>query len=317
MITEQERQLINAVVAEGLTRLSAGVVEKDLVVTKILRSLARADMLGFLVVFCGGTCLSKAHGLIQRMSEDLDFKVIVPAGLSCGAEGRKLSQLKKSLVSHFSNAGFRVPPDSVIAWNDNRYFSLLLYFESAFPKVVSLRTEVQVEFTVRPPVLATQVLPIQSMLAVLANIPEQQLFGMTCVGVEEMLAEKTLSLLRRTAELITGRNRVDYDPKLIRHLYDVHEIVRAQPKIVSSLQEGLFSTLVKVDAEQFGNQQPEFLKNPKKEMLKALTVIKSDRMFREHYTRFLDELVYGETVEFEAAIVVFERVTEQLLAQLC
>ena len=29
-------------------------------------------------VFCGGTSLSKGYGLIQRFSEDLDFKLLLP-----------------------------------------------------------------------------------------------------------------------------------------------------------------------------------------------------------------------------------------------
>ncbi len=35
----------------------------------------------FRLVFCGGTCLSKAYGILHRMSEDVDFK-IVPSELS-------------------------------------------------------------------------------------------------------------------------------------------------------------------------------------------------------------------------------------------
>ena len=42
-ITERERQLINAVVAEGLTSLPAGVLEKDLLITEAPRGLAGAE----------------------------------------------------------------------------------------------------------------------------------------------------------------------------------------------------------------------------------------------------------------------------------
>ena len=69
-ITERELQLINAVVAEGLTSLPAGVLEKDLLITEALRGLAGADTL-FPLVFCGGTCLAKAHGLILGLSKGL------------------------------------------------------------------------------------------------------------------------------------------------------------------------------------------------------------------------------------------------------
>ena len=312
-ITERERQLINAVVAEGLTSLPAGALEKDLVITQALRGLAEAGTLDFPLVFCGGTCLSKAHGLIQRMSEDLDFKILVPADLSRSALDRRLSQFKKYLITHFSNAGFHIPAKEVMARDGNRYFSLMLHFESAFPKVASLRTEIQVEFTERPVSLATHLLPIRSLLAVLANLPDQ-VFAMTCIGVEETLTEKILSLLRRTAEFLAGRHRGDYDSRLVRHLYDVHEILREYPHIASELSAALFSELVAADARQFGNQYPEFATNPNREMAIALAALKTDSRFRAFYASFLDDLVYGEAVDFAAAISAFERVAARVLA---
>ena len=74
-ITETNRQLINAIVAEGMNKLPAGVIEKDFLVTEVLQKLAGISIAEMDIVFCGGTCLSKAHSLIERMSEDLDFKV--------------------------------------------------------------------------------------------------------------------------------------------------------------------------------------------------------------------------------------------------
>jgi predicted nucleotidyltransferase component of viral defense system len=76
-ISAAQRELILDAVGEGLTPLPAGVLEKDLLVTAVLRSLA--DFRGPAdIVFCGGTCLSKAHGLVRRMSEDVDFKIRMP-----------------------------------------------------------------------------------------------------------------------------------------------------------------------------------------------------------------------------------------------
>lgn len=56
------------IVAERV-RVSAALVEKDYWVTHVLWGL---ESLGFRVSFKGGTSLSKAYGLVQRFSEDLD-----------------------------------------------------------------------------------------------------------------------------------------------------------------------------------------------------------------------------------------------------
>ena len=199
-ITEPHRQLINAIVAEGLSKLPAGVLEKDWMVTEVLRALAGINISGMEIVFCGGTCLSKAHGLIERMSEDIDFKVGLPEALSRNGRSQQLRQLKQDLAKHFTGMGFDVPADGVTARDQNNYFSLALHFQSAFPRVVSLRSEIQVEFSARPMIRPTQRLAITSMLEVSASLPSQA-FKMTCVSIEETLAEKVLSLLRRTAQM--------------------------------------------------------------------------------------------------------------------
>lgn len=304
-ITEPHRQLINAIVAEGLSKLPAGVLEKDWMVTEVLRALAGINISGMEIVFCGGTCLSKAHGLIERMSEDIDFKVGLPEALSRNGRSQQLRQLKQDLAKHFTGMGFDVPADGVTARDQNNYFSLALHFQSAFPRVVSLRSEIQVEFSARPLITPTQRLPIASMLEVSASLPSQA-FEMNCVSIEETLAEKVLSLLRRVA-LMRVRDSMDgFDPRLVRHLFDVHAIMRAHPGMMSMLSPVLFKRLVAEDAAQFSHQHPEFLDHPVAQMSGALVAIKTDPMFRMHYDDFLKELVYGEAVAFEAALAAFE-----------
>ena len=63
-------------------------VEKDFWVTEVLRGVARCSAdTGVSAVFKGGTSLSKAFGLIQRFSEDVDVIVIAP-GQSTGQDDR-------------------------------------------------------------------------------------------------------------------------------------------------------------------------------------------------------------------------------------
>jgi predicted nucleotidyltransferase component of viral defense system len=52
---------------------SPALVEKDWHVVKALAAIAAAETAPFQLVFGGGTALSRAHGLIRRMSEDIDF----------------------------------------------------------------------------------------------------------------------------------------------------------------------------------------------------------------------------------------------------
>lgn len=90
-ITLQDRELISSLIGEGLTSLAEGVIEKDLLLTEVLGVVTKSANEIIQPVFCGGTCLSKAHGLIERMSEDIDFKLVAPADLSRTARSKTLS----------------------------------------------------------------------------------------------------------------------------------------------------------------------------------------------------------------------------------
>ncbi|MCS6810379.1 MAG: nucleotidyl transferase AbiEii/AbiGii toxin family protein [Tepidimonas sp.] len=313
-ITAREHDLILDVRNEGLTSLPPGIFEKDLLITEVLRTVVAVESDGIQLVFCGGTCLSKAHGLIERMSEDIDFKLVLPQGLSRSARSRLLSQFKKRLVAALVDAGFAVPANEIIARDENSYISLNLHYESRFAPVASLRPELKVELNARPPVLPTAPLPIGSMLDALIQAPKTDLY-VECISVEEALAEKVLSFLRRTAEARAGRNRADYDDRLVRHLYDVRAMVRGRAGLV--LPHEHFAALVAGDAAQFRNQYPEFAEDPVGQMRVVLDALHHEAdAFERDYLRFVDDLVFGEPVTFAEARAVFIELAESLIGQL-
>ena len=53
-----------------LLDLDEAVVEKDYYVTQVIHALSAVENEYFRLVFCGGTCLAKAHKIVSRMSED-------------------------------------------------------------------------------------------------------------------------------------------------------------------------------------------------------------------------------------------------------
>ena len=60
-------------------------------------------------VFCGGTSLSKGYGLIQRMSEDIDFKLVLPTGWNPSQTRRELRALRRRLTQWMREAEFDLP----------------------------------------------------------------------------------------------------------------------------------------------------------------------------------------------------------------
>ena len=56
---------------------SVQLVEKDWHVIRAMQAISQVDSGIFRLVFAGGTCLARAHKLVQRMSEDVDYKVVL------------------------------------------------------------------------------------------------------------------------------------------------------------------------------------------------------------------------------------------------
>lgn len=111
-------------VADALELPSSQVVEKDFRVVEVLSAIVAAPLpSGARLVFAGGTCLARAHGLVRRMSEDIDLKVAIdPGPASKSALRNVLGGVKQAVRAAIVDAGFRAP--QVSARNDNRNVQL-------------------------------------------------------------------------------------------------------------------------------------------------------------------------------------------------
>jgi predicted nucleotidyltransferase component of viral defense system len=85
---------------------STALVEKDWHVVKALAAIMAADAKAFQLIFGGGTALSRAYGLIRRMSEDIDLR-IVAADTPTRAQ---LRGLRNTITDALLKAGFKFDP---------------------------------------------------------------------------------------------------------------------------------------------------------------------------------------------------------------
>lgn len=114
-----------------------------------------------------------------------------------------------------------------------------------------------------------------------------------------------------------GRNRADYDDRLVRHLYDVRVIARGRYGLVNALPHEHFAAMVAGDAAQYRNQYPEFEQDPVGQMRLVLDALHHEAdAFERDYLQFVDELVFGEPVSFAEARTVFVELANRLLSQL-
>ena len=312
-ISALEHDLILDARSEGLTSLPPAILEKDILITDVLNTINSLEEPLVDFVFCGGTSLSKGYRLIERMSEDIDYKLVVSDSMPKSQRGSFLSDLKYRVISVVEESGFAVPSADIIANDKNHYVSLNLQYQSRFSAVASLRPEIKLEFSARAPLLETQLTTIGTMLDDVIERQSKQT-QIKCVSIEETLAEKVLSFLRRTAEERAGRGREAYDERLIRHVYDVCSIVSKHDQL--SLPLEYFRQMVAADGNRFRNRHPEFHEDPVKEMESALKALHDDPMFDRYYERFVGDLMFGTKLSFEDARAVFSDCASRLIKSL-
>ncbi|VVE76256.1 hypothetical protein PAN31117_05361 [Pandoraea anapnoica] len=313
IISKAQLELIDALVAEeDLGGISAAILEKDIHVTDTLRALASLEHKNTRLAFCGGTSLSKAHRLIHRMSEDIDLKVVLSPDTALSQNQLKthLSALKKGVADCLRRLGFAEIADEATARNANRYFASGWLYQEQYATNTSLRPHLKLEFTTRTPYFATSEQPLGYLAYQLANRDASE-FTMSCVAIEETLAEKVLSFLRRFAEHRAGK-RNDWDDALVRHIYDVWCIVKEDPAVVHRAAEH-FNDLVAFDQGEF-TRHKEFCEDPATCMSVALETIGNDKQTAEEYATKLIPLIYGnDKPTFVEAFAVFKDIAQKLL----
>lgn len=345
---ELKTDIEDAASAGLLGNLPAVVAEKDQHITDALRVLAQIQVthiahqtdrrkgdpkpksitLATRLIFAGGTCLSKAHGLIERMSEDIDIKVMmeeVPEGyaLPKGHSDRaRLGELHREVERRLTEMGFKyVEHDSTenpVSRDNRRYYCLFVSYGAHFQDVSGvLRPQLKLELIHRPPMLAAETREMGYMLDQFVPRTTPYRFSMTCITVAETLAEKVLSLLRRCAWKWDGHQRGEFDTALVRHIYDVWRIAGSQPDAIGPACE-IFAAVVQKDAEEFKGQHPEFDQVPYEVLRRSLAFAGTHDGLKADFDNRLKPLLYtAEKPDFETCYVAFASVAEQLLNSGC
>ncbi|WP_264293789.1 nucleotidyl transferase AbiEii/AbiGii toxin family protein [Diaphorobacter aerolatus] len=174
MLTDERAELIEALVAESsLGGITMSLLEKDEHLTDALRAVFALQFECVEFVFCGGTSLSKAHGLIERMSEDADLKVVL------NDAGRALSRTKLQrylgdevrgrVVQALSDVGLVEDRDRERALNEYRYMHSQWSYERRYPVSNGLRPNLQLELTLCTPALPVKRVPLFALADRLAG----------------------------------------------------------------------------------------------------------------------------------------------------
>lgn len=140
-------------------KLPEAVIEKDYYVTQVIHALSNIEDDNFRLIFAGGTCLAKAHKIVKRMSEDVDFKIQIKKQNENYSKSRfvkELKQFRSNIMSKLEIPGLAIGQS--IVRNEGKYSQIELEYPASFPNNVRLRPHVLLEFTISDIRLAAEIL---------------------------------------------------------------------------------------------------------------------------------------------------------------
>jgi predicted nucleotidyltransferase component of viral defense system len=272
------------------------LIEKDWLVVKALAAITAADKGPFQLVFQGGTALSRAHRVIERMSEDIDIKIV--------SEGppppQALRRLRKSITAELHKAGFEFDPKNSEhlkpIHSKSRYTRYRLPYKAVAAGQGALRAEIQIETSVWPMRRPSIELWVSSFIAEAFKRPSE-VPAIACAAIVETAAEKFVALTRRAGAILASL--ADRDTTLVRHIYDLH-MIREHYDATDVI--ALARDIMPSDADMYGHQFPAYRDDPLAETLRAVEGIAASTDFANDYANFLRDMVYGVAPDFETAI---------------
>lgn len=278
-------------VVSRLTSLSPYVIEKDLMVTKAIAIITAVSNELYDLIFQGGTSLSKAFRILERMSEDCDFRIHFKGKQKISKEKlrRTLRTFRHDLLNKLKENSFRIEKDDIKVRNEGQFIHIRANYDSMYPLTEGVKPYIALEFFLgsvkKNPILKPVTTLIKNILGDKVSFEEHEVL---CLDIVETAAEKWVGLTRRVA---TSKHREYYkDPNLVRHLYDLYKINKNG--YLSSDFPNLVGQILLMDRQHFKNHNDDYYKNPISEIKRATEELKNSKEWHENWDVFSDAMIY-------------------------
>jgi predicted nucleotidyltransferase component of viral defense system len=279
-------------------------VEKDWHVVQALAAIRDAASDGLTLAFGGGTALARAYGLLQRMSEDIDLRVIGESAASRPA----LKRLRRQVSERLRERGFTVDAEHVTVQHSDTYVRYDLPYDPIMRGEGVLRPEIKIEisaFRTRRPLTDRGV----TSFVAEATKDQAEIPNIACVSLVEIAAEKFVALTRRSGAAFAGLETLD--STLPRHVYD---LARLNGHYDAEDAAVLAFETMKDDAATRGDDFPAYQADPLGETLRAVETIASHRAFSAEYSNLMGAMVYGDKPTFVDAMMVVRKFADRVAA---
>jgi predicted nucleotidyltransferase component of viral defense system len=280
-------------------------LEKDWYTQHVLGVIAKFESDEFEPIFSGGTSLSKGYGLIQRFSEDVDFRVRpLKEKLTRSYRSNYQDRLVESILASSSDLQL---VREVYKRDRSTFLKCQIAYPSQFADTNTVRSHIQVEITFEPPQLEPEIRSISSLVNQFTQQPPE-IAGMACLNLAETAADKIAALSWRVVSKEPDGER--YDPRIIRHLYDLSYL---SPEIIdnhnwSKLSLETISHDLKTRDKSLASQ----IDSPQELLNQLVDKLDGNQLYRKHYREFVEDFAYGESLVFDEAIASLRDLVDRL-----
>ncbi|UXN57451.1 nucleotidyl transferase AbiEii/AbiGii toxin family protein [Phyllobacterium zundukense] len=280
---------------------SPALVEKDWFVVRALAAIHDVEIDGLTLAFGGGTALGRAYRLLERMSEDIDLRIIGDGANSRGA----LRRFRREVTERLTAAGFQTDGHCRVLHKDS-YVRYDLPYEPIAKGEGVLRPEIKIEIAVFPVCTAPEKLSVSSFVAE-ASGADAEANDVACVRLAETAADKFVALGRRAGFAFAGLG--DLDHTLVRHVYDLSRMDGHYDAAEAAM---IALKTMKADAESRGDEYLAYKADPRGETLRAYEIMSKNERFAEGYAKLLGDMVYGDRPEFASAFEKVQNFVERI-----
>lgn len=297
--------------------LNEFVIEKDFYVTQAIGIVGQINNPNFDIIFQGGTSLAKAHRVIERMSEDCDFRIVLKDSgqkISRDEKRKMLRNFRNMLISKLKTAGFFIDEDSIAVRNEGQFIAIRASYLSAFSHVDLLKPFILLEFFLSDVKIEPEKKPVTTLIQqVFGDKVNHPTFLIASIAVVETAAEKWVGLTRRIAT--SAYRKYYHDKNLVRHLYDLYQIDRNG--YFSDEFYPLASRIVMEDREHYKSHNNHYYEDPIREIKCAIDTLHNSVEWRENWEQFTTTMVFSrEKVNYSDALKNLDTKTARVFEKL-
>jgi len=278
--------------------VSAGAVVKDSYVAQAIHTITQVKNDDFEVILQGGTSLSK-QGIIQRMSEDCDFRIQKTPkaqSLSKSAIKKGLRTFKHEIADALKCNGFTILHSKT--HNEGNFTCIEARYQGS-ENTGYLKPHIKIDLFHKNVLLKPKIIDVTTLVkTIIGEESSDVTFPVKTMAIDETAAEKWVALTRRISNAMQDPKPSDKD--LVRHLYDLSQLFKK--KLLHGSYKEIIQQKIEEDRRLSKNYGDAYTVSPIETSKNIINAIQNDHKWSSHWDQFLDNMVFAaEKLSFHEA----------------